>query len=662
MIGADLMREAALLGARCVLATPEDQVPAAEDGWTAHASARAGLLRRMYEHEGSADPAKVRLCDELGLDPTAYWLVMLCAAAELYPEAAAAISLIGEDAQVQLPTPIVVARVLRGIRGTPFEEALAASSGGGAAGRLGLVDVTDAPPGLPHSQHPLRLARAEIAALHADPSGLGRGGEFRLVTVLPGDLAFSPGAVAHGVQLLADRRVVMLRGSSRRGARQFACDIASRLNEPATLITPDADLPGPVELARVRRGVLVLDLHQQAAVTAAHLGPLASAPGPLLVLVDPAAPTDGHTVLEVPAIGYPEALRIWTGVLSETALDDADLADGDPAQWMASRFRVPAQEAREAITEARLLDPGEHPLRREQIADRLRVQGGRRMGRQITVIDSQHQLDDLVVPEPLRTQLEEIVAWHRSSHRVRWEMGLDPDDPSGAGLTCLLAGKSGTGKTFAARCLAGELGLNLYQIDLSQIVSKYIGETEKALSQVFDEAEAGHGLLLFDEADALFGRRSEVKDAHDRYANIEVGYLLQRLEAYDGIAVLTTNLQGNMDGAFLRRLRFILQFPPPDSGLRRQLWERSLPGARWRDDNLELDLLADRFQLTGGSIHNIGLAAAHLAAATPSGRITTEHVIRATQRELQKAGRPADASLFAALQPAVLPAPNGARQ
>ena len=212
-----------------------------------------------------------------------------------------------------------------------------------------------------------------------------------------------------------------------------------------------------------------------------------------------------------------------------------------------------------------------------------------------------------------------------------------------------MAGKSGTGKTFAARCLAAELGLNLYRIDLSQVVSKYIGETEKALAQVFDEVEAGHGLLLFDEADALFGRRSEVKDAHDRYANIEVGYLLQRLESYDGIAVLTTNLQGNMDAAFVRRLRFILHFPAPDRELRRRLWERSLPGKEWRDDDLELDALADRFQLNGGAIHNIGLAAAHLAAATESGRITSAHVVRATQRELQKTGRPSDAVAFGPL-------------
>jgi hypothetical protein len=687
MIGAELMRDAALLGARCAIATPADQVPASDEGWAAYPGERAALLRLMHAHEGSADPARLRLCDELGLDLTAYWLVMLCAAAELFPEAAAAVSLIGEDANLQLPTAAAAARLLRGVRGTPYAEALAAVSAGGAAGRLGLVEVTQISPGLPHSQHPLRLASAEIAALHGDPAGLGRNRERRLIRVAPGPQAFSPDLSAQAVRLLTERRVLVLRGPSRRGARQFSCDIASRMGRAATLITVDSDLPGPVELARVQGGVLVLDLHPLAAIPSGPLNQLAAHPGPLMVLVDETVNADGHAVLDSPVIGYPEAARIWAGVLDDAGLPASPpaepeteplarpgtepLAKPDPAGWMAARFRVTTEEAQEAIAEAsQMLLPSQKPPTLDQVADRLRRQGARRMGRQVAVLEGQYRLQDLVVPEGLRIQLQEIVAWHRSSHRVRWEMGLGTDDPIGTGLACLLAGKSGTGKTFAARCLAGELGLNLYRIDLSQVVSKYIGETEKALGTVFDEAAAGHGLLLFDEADALFGRRSEVKDAHDRYANIEVGYLLQRLEAYDGIAILTTNLQGNMDGAFLRRLRFILQFPAPDSGLRRQLWERSLPGLQWRADDLQLDLLADRFQLTGGAIHNIGVAAAHLAAATASGRITAEHMLRATQRELHKAGRPTDASIFGPLgagSPAPRPATgatsmNGARR
>jgi hypothetical protein len=646
VIGAVLMRDAALLGAECLVAVPADQVPAADDGWTAQPQARAALQQRLREHERLDDPARARLCNELGLDSNAYWLVMLCAAVELYPEAAAAVSLLAEDARVQLPTPTVVARLLRGILETPFGEALAGALDGGAARRLGLVEVHEPVPGLPHSQHTLRLAQAELAALDGDPSSLGAHRELLVAAVPPAaGLAFDPVRVRQAARLLERRRLLVVRGPSRRGGRQLACDIAAQLGEVANLVTVEEQLPRLAELSRLRDGLLVLDLHSLTAVPQAQLAGLGSALGRLIVIVDEAADTGADAAVDVGAVGYPEALRIWKELVGE-----------ERGRAMAARFRVGVEEACSAIREARdLQQAADHPeeedldVTLDAVAERIRAQGARRMGRHVTVIETSARLSDLVVPDELQIQLEEIVAWHRSSHRVRWSMELGTVDPIGTGLTCLMAGKSGTGKTFAARCLAAELGLNLYRIDLSQVVSKYIGETEKALAQVFDEVEAGHGLLLFDEADALFGRRSEVKDAHDRYANIEVGYLLQRLESYDGIAVLTTNLQGNMDAAFVRRLRFILHFPAPDRELRRRLWERSLPGAEWRDDDLELDALADRFQLNGGAIHNIGLAAAHLAAATDSGRITAAHVIRATQRELQKTGRPANAAAFGPL-------------
>ena len=657
MIGAELMRDAALLGAECHVAVPADQVPGPDDGWAAQPDARAALLQRLHAHEQSDDPARVRLCDELGLDTHTYWLVMLCAAVEMYPEAAAAVSLLAEDARVQLPTPTVVARLLRGILEVPFGEALAAALDGGAARRMGLVEVLEPSPGLPHSQHVLRLVHSELAAAHDDPSSLGAHRELLIATVPPAaGPAFDPERVRHAARLLEHRRLLVVRGPSRRGARQMACDIATHLGQVANLVTVEEELPRLAELSRMRDGLLVLDLHALTAVPQAPLARLGAGLGPLVVLVDETADTGEHAAIDVGAVGYPEALRVWEHAMGE-----------EHAQAMAARFRVGVEEASSAIREARDLhqaatdsDEETDAVALDAVAGRIRAQGARRMGRHVSVVQTVGRLSDLVVPDDLRIQLEEIVAWQRSSHRVRWAMDLGTRDPVGTGLTCLMAGKSGTGKTFASRCLAAELGLNLYRIDLSQVVSKYIGETEKALAQVFDEVEAGHGLLLFDEADALFGRRSEVKDAHDRYANIEVGYLLQRLESYDGIAVLTTNLQGNMDAAFVRRLRFILHFPAPDRELRRRLWERSLPGPEWRDDDLELDALADRFQLNGGAIHNIGLAAAHLAAATESGRITSAHVVRATQRELQKTGRPSDAAAFGPL--AQLMSGNGAHR
>lgn len=655
MIGADLMRDAALLGAECQLAIPRDEVPSADDGWTARAPERAALKARLDAHERSADPTRKRLCDGLGLDAPAYWLVMLCAAVEVHPEAAAAVSLLAEDPRAQLPTPTVVARLLRGLTDRPYAPALAAAIDGGPAGRMGLVEALEPVPGLPHTQQALRIVKSELAAALEAPELLGVDRALELTAVAPAALmAFSKERVEHAARLLEHRRVLVLRGPARRGARQLACDIASLQEQPANLITVTGEIPPLPELARMRDGLLVLDLHALTAVPHGRLAAISSALGPVVALVDGATDTGDHPSVEVAPVGYPEAVRVWTPLVGEAG-----------AHSMAARFRVGAEEAQSALREAAELHEAaasaDDAAHLDAVASRIRAQGARRMGRHVTVIETGTKLDDLVVSSELRRQLGEIVDWQRSSHRVRWDMGLGEVDRAGMGLTCLFAGKSGTGKTFATRCLAGELGLNLYRIDLSQVVSKYIGETEKALAQVFDEVEAGHGVLLFDEADALFGRRSEVKDAHDRYANIEVGYLLQRLESYEGIAVLTTNLQGNMDAAFVRRLRFILQFPAPDRELRRRLWERSLPGDPWRADDLELGTLAERFQLTGGAIHNVGLAAAHLAAATESGKITFEHVLRATQRELQKTGRPSDAAAFAGKPAGRRNGANGAR-
>ena len=190
----------------------------------------------------------------------------------------------------------------------------------------------------------------------------------------------------------------------------------------------------------------------------------------------------------------------------------------------------------------------------------------------------------------------------------------------------------------AAEIIARELKLDLYKIDLSTIVSKYIGETEKNLERIFREAEASNAILFFDEADALFGKRSEVRDSHDRYANIEISYLLQRMEAYDGVTILATNLRSNLDEAFTRRLQFAVDFPFPDEADRLRIWQALFPPEVPRDANLDLALLARRFKLAGGSIRNIIVSAAYLAAADGR-RVTMEHLLHSTRRELQKMGR-----------------------
>src|SRR5262249_18959074 len=216
----------------------------------------------------------------------------------------------------------------------------------------------------------------------------------------------------------------------------------------------------------------------------------------------------------------------------------------------------------------------------------------------------------------------------------RWGFGARTS--RGLGVTALFAGESGTGKTLAAEVLARELGLDLYRIDLAATVSKYIGETEKNLRRVFDAAEASGAGLLFDEADALFGKRGEGEDGHDRYANLEVAYLLQRMESYRGLAILTTNLRSNVDRAFLRRLRFVVQFPFPDAAQRAEIWRRTLPDAA-PVDGLDVDALA-RLNVSGGSIRSIALAAA-FAAAENGGALPPAPRLRAPRVQDAKARR-----------------------
>ncbi|MGH9586172.1 MAG: ATP-binding protein, partial [Acidobacteriaceae bacterium] len=245
--------------------------------------------------------------------------------------------------------------------------------------------------------------------------------------------------------------------------------------------------------------------------------------------------------------------------------------------------------------------------------------------------------DDLILPETQKSILHQIAGQVSTRMKVHETWGFSAKTRRGLGISALFAGESGTGKTLAAEVLAAELGLDLYRIDLSAVVSKYIGETEKNLRQVFDAAEEGGVLLLFDEADALFGKRGDVKDSHDRYANIEVGYLLQRMEAYQGLAVLTTNLKSSIDRAFQRRLRFIVSFPFPDAQQREAIWSRTFPAAT-PTHNLNPALLA-QLKVPGGEIRNIALNATFLAAKATQ-PVDMSHLLEASRLEAQKIERP----------------------
>ena len=255
-----------------------------------------------------------------------------------------------------------------------------------------------------------------------------------------------------------------------------------------------------------------------------------------------------------------------------------------------------------------------------------------------TRVQDTQRWEDIVLPADTRDSLREIVARVQHRHQVLERWGFRAKLSKGLGMAALFAGPPGTGKTMVAGLIARELGQELYQIDLSRVVSKWIGETEKNLARVFDAAEGANVLLLFDEADALFGKRTEVKSSNDRHANAEVNYLLQRVERFEGISILTTNLETSMDAAFKRRLAFRVEFRIPDAAEREELWRRMVPAAAEVAEDVEFRELAEAYELAGGNIRNAALRAAFLAAAE-GGPITMDRLDRAVRLEYRDAGK-----------------------
>ncbi len=318
---------------------------------------------------------------------------------------------------------------------------------------------------------------------------------------------------------------------------------------------------------------------------------------------------------------------------------NGDTPSGVDLSASMAQFRLTAEQVHRAARAARMAArANQEPLDEEQLKAGARAQNAAGLERLARRIQPAVGFSDLVLPPEVMLLLKELLTRARYREQVLdvWKMG----GPSARrrGLTALFAGPSGTGKTMAAEVLARELGLDLYTIDLATVVDKYVGETEKNLDRIFAEAERVNGVILFDEADALFGKRSEVSDAHDRYANVEVAYLLQRMELFDGIAILATNLRANLDEAFTRRLDSLIDFPEPEEEYRRRLWERSLGNVMPRSEDLDLDFLARSFKLAGGAIRNIAVAAAYAAAETGE-PLSMGDLIRATQREYLKLGR-----------------------
>lgn len=340
-------------------------------------------------------------------------------------------------------------------------------------------------------------------------------------------------------------------------------------------------------------------------------------------------------VVKLDLLNYYERQRFWENQLGAESI-------GLDLEGLSSRFRLTSGQIVSAVATARSIATwrGESSPAIQDLEEACRRHSNQRLSTLARKIVPNYKWGDLVLPPDQSSMLREICDYVRFRSVVLGKWGFDKKLSLGKGLNVIFAGPSGTGKTMSAEIIASELSLDLFKIDLSTMVSKYIGETEKNLDRIFNEAGESNAILFFDEADAIFGKRSEVKDAHDRYANIETGYLLQKMEEYDGIVILATNLRKNMDEAFLRRMHFVIEYPFPDEDDRLKIWERAFPKLTPLADNIDFRFMAKQFKLAGGNIKNIALAAAFLAAGEgTNAKIEMWHLILSTRREYQKLGK-----------------------
>ena len=563
-----------------------------------------------------APAALDRLTEAFGLSPFERAVLLMCAGVELDPTVA---SLCG--------------------RGPTFGLGLAALDGAHWSAltpdaplrRWQLVELVGAPGGGPLTAATLRVDEHVLHHLAgvpgADPKLCG------VVAQPPAPADTTPGqtVAAHALADLwrSGGPVPVLTGAGAGSrlavAAHAAADVGTGLALLDTRVVP-TDPGARAGLARLleRESVLgptayLLDCDDDTAAAVDALLPLTAAPLVVSSTHAPALPRRRTAVVEVPRPTPGEQRSLWR----------QHGGDAAPVDALVAGFDLDAEAIRAAATAA-----GGDP---DRLWSACRAVDRPDLSAHARRIESAATWDDLVVPAAERARLELLTAHARHRVTVYDDWGMRMGRATGLGSTALFGGPSGTGKTFAAEVVANDLGLDLYRVDLSAVVSKYIGETEKNLRRVFDAAEHGAAVLLFDEADALFGKRTEVRDSHDRYANVEVSYLLQRMEAYRGVAVLTTNMVESLDAAFLRRIRFVVGFPFPDEPMRVELWRRAFPAAT-PTTGLDVHALA-RLDLAGGTIRNVAVNAAFLAArdGVPVGM---EQVVAAARVEATKLGRP----------------------
>jgi hypothetical protein len=451
-------------------------------------------------------------------------------------------------------------------------------------------------------------------------------------------------ALANGVRLVYVREEP---GSSAHAVAAASLAVAGRPALHLDLAALAADPARPAALAaagreaRLRGGGLVAGpveaLGSERGEPTRLLRVLTALPVPVILTGadawDPRWADESPLLVRPARVDAARQAALWRRALGAPAADGIDLAR------VVAPFQLTPEQIERSAGGARgqaLLSGG--ALTAEHVRAGARAQNAAGLERLARRVQPAVGWDELVLPEAVLVELRELALRARHRERVLGEWAMRPGGGRGRGVMALFAGDSGTGKTMSAEVIAADLGLDLYVVDLATVVDKYVGETEKNLERIFAEAAGVNGILLFDEADAIFGKRSEVKDAHDRYANVETAYLLQRMESFDGIAVLATNLRANLDEAVSRRLDLIVDFPMPDAAQRRALWDRCLGPALPRGEDLDLDFCAGRFELAGGNIRACAVTAAYLAAE--AGRpVRMADLIAAVRREYRKLGR-----------------------
>ena len=429
-------------------------------------------------------------------------------------------------------------------------------------------------------------------------------------------------AAAAAAERLDGTTAILIEGPGGSGKRALAQHIAASIQRPLLAANAGevvAILPEVLREARMRGAVLYLahaealaDNEGRAAVYA-----LNHDPGPVVLSTRRGGRQSlpiarAFQLVHVPQPNLANRRLAWSRGLD--ALDDADLGD-NAADALATRYVVGAGVVSEVVAEARAFAAakGAH-MNRADIEEALGRQLSIELGSFGHLVTRRARFDEMVLPDDVLDVLRSIIAMVRERTTILESWGYGDHLGISRGVSALFSGEPGTGKTMAASVISGELGLELMRIDLSSVVSKWVGETEKHLAKIFDEAQSANAMLLFDEADSLFGKRTEAKSAQDRYANLEVNYVLQRMETFDGISILTSNMENAIDPAFLRRINFRVRFPEPDIDERAELWRRLLPPGTNISDDADFDTLAERFEMTGGHIRNAIVRAAVIAA------------------------------------------------